>query len=525
MRRVCRLGTARAFIALLVWVGFASAHDAGAATRVALVIGNSDYRDAPRLRNAVNDAEAITERLTGLGFEVLDGTDLEYAAMRRLIREFSDAVAGAELGLFFYAGHGIQVNGKNYLLPIDAALKSEADLDFAAIDVDLVTRQLDRGSATKVLLLDACRDNPFESALTRSMALTRTSSSLGRGLAKIRASGGSLIAFATEPGEVALDGDGVNSPFTTALLKHIGTPGLEINVMMTRVRAEVFKSTDRQQLPWTNSSLIGEVYLMPVIQGDLNVTVAPGAQTAEVLLWQAAEKGGTAAEYEAYLDQFPEGTFAGLAKVRIAALTNGDGAEQTASEPAAETNKEQPEVVAALGPAEVEAAIGLTRSARREIQERLSVLGHDPRGIDGVFGPGTRAAISAWQGTAALPQNGYLTQDQIARVKAQSETGLAAYRAEQVRKREEARKREETRKEAARRQQSTSDPGNTSSAGAGSNTSSKTTGPWRAVAACGNARGTASHTNRQRAMLQAAKACAARGGSPTCCTTGVTVSR
>ena len=308
----------RVLLCILLLV--ASALPAWAEKRVALVIGNSAYTDAPALKNPTSDATEVAAALRRLDFDVIDGTDLDIGTMRARIREFSRRIEGADLALFFYAGHGVQVAGQNYLLPTDAVVERESDLDFSTVNVDLVIRQMERAAKTKIVLLDSCRDNPFETALTRSMGATRSSKALSRGLAPIRAEGGALIGFATDPGDVAYDGEGKHSPFTQALLNHIETPGLEINVMMTRVRADVFKDTNRKQRPWTTSSLIGEVYLKIDNVENVTVTAPAGQADLELAFWSAIANSGDPADFEAYIQQFPEGTFVPLARNRLAAL-------------------------------------------------------------------------------------------------------------------------------------------------------------------------------------------------------------
>lgn len=167
---------------LCFWV---SATAALAERRVALVIGNSAYHSAPQLKNPVGDARAVELALGRLGFEVLLGTDLDIDAMRSLLRAFGLAAEGADLAVFFYAGHGLQVAGHNYLIPVDAVLERESDLDFAAIDLQLVLKQLELASGNSVILLDACRDNPFETRLSRAMGAARSTAALGRGLAPV----------------------------------------------------------------------------------------------------------------------------------------------------------------------------------------------------------------------------------------------------------------------------------------------------------------------------------------------------
>lgn len=288
---------------------------ATAQTKLALVVGNAAYETAPTLRNPVNDAREIAGSLERIGFEVLLGLDQNTDELRDLIRTFGIRADGAELVLFYYAGHGIQVSGRNYLVPVDAVLDHEADLDFAAIDLQLILKQLERTGANRVILLDACRDNPFESRLSRAMGQSRSAASLSRGLAPIETDGGAFIGFATDPGEVAFDGAGIHSPFTEALLRHIETPGLEINAMMTRVRADVFAGTDRLQRPWSSSSLLDDLFL-----ARPETTPESDGLLDEVRAWRAADADGDASAFAAFLDEFPSGVFADQARRKLSEL-------------------------------------------------------------------------------------------------------------------------------------------------------------------------------------------------------------
>lgn len=237
----------------------APAWTAAAADRVALVIGNGRYTATTPLNNPSNDASDVARALRGIGFEVVEGLDLSKRDMEGKIREFSRKLSGARIALFFYAGHALQVDGQNYLLPTDTKLEQAGDLPFDTIDLQVVFRQMETQTQINLVIIDACRDNP----LARNFQRLTRSASVGRGLATVRSPIGSMIAFATEPGNVALDGDGRNSPFTTALLKHIATPGLDISVLMRRIRADVISATNRQQVPWDHSSLVDSVVLVP----------------------------------------------------------------------------------------------------------------------------------------------------------------------------------------------------------------------------------------------------------------------
>jgi hypothetical protein len=230
-----------------------------AGRRVALVIGNGNYTQVPQLPNPPNDAADIAQALRKLGFDVIEGRDVDKKTMEDKIREFGRKLDKADLALFFYAGHGLQVAGKNYLVPTDAKLERPGDLTFEAIDMAVVLEQMESADRVDLVFLDACRDNPFSKSLARSLG-TR-SAAVGQGLAMVQSAVGTMIIYSTQPDNVAQDGAGRNSPFTSALLKHIATPNLEIDSMMKRVRADVIAATQRQQVPWDHSSLVGDVYL------------------------------------------------------------------------------------------------------------------------------------------------------------------------------------------------------------------------------------------------------------------------
>ena len=228
--------------------------------RIALVIGNGDYRFASKLANPVNDATDIVQGLRKLNFEIIEGHDLDKRQMEDKLREFGRKLEGVELAMFFYAGHGIQVGGKNYILPVDAKLERAGDLSLDTIDLSLVLAQMETDKRVNLIFLDACRDNPLAVSFARTLG-TR-SASIGRGLARFHSAVGTMIAYATQPDNVALDGEGRNSPFTAALLRHIGTTGLDISSVMRRVRADVIRETKQRQVPWEYSSLIDEVVLV-----------------------------------------------------------------------------------------------------------------------------------------------------------------------------------------------------------------------------------------------------------------------
>jgi uncharacterized caspase-like protein len=237
--------------------------------QVALVIGNGAYRGASALPNPPNDARAISKTLRAMGFEVAEGIDLDRAGMDNLMREFLLKAPKASIALLFYAGHGIQIDGKNYLVPVDANVTSAQNLTVEMTALDTILASLDDSIRTNIVILDACRDNPLVQEEVKVTVAASRSLKIGTGLAAPGDLGkgatlgaGTLIAFATAPGAVALDGEGANSPFSAALAHHISTPGLEVQQMLTRVRAEVVALTQNKQVPWSNSSLLGDTYLV-----------------------------------------------------------------------------------------------------------------------------------------------------------------------------------------------------------------------------------------------------------------------
>lgn len=233
--------------------------DAQAPRRVALVIGNSNYEAAGRLANPANDAADIAAKLREVGFEVIEGHDLGKRALERKIGEFADALTGAGVGMFFYAGHGIQVGGRNYVLPVDAQLDVPVKLTLEAVPIDEILDIMEQQTAVSLVFLDACRNNPFGQG---GKAADRAARPL-QGLAQFDSTRGSFIAFSTAPGAVALDGTGRNSPFAAALVSHIATPGQSINDLMIAVRRDVVAATRGQQRPWEQGSLIERFEFVP----------------------------------------------------------------------------------------------------------------------------------------------------------------------------------------------------------------------------------------------------------------------
>ncbi len=273
-----------------LWIAFAMlallAGLARAEGRVALVIGNGDYANAGRLANPVNDAEDVAAKLRSLGFTVVDGYNLGKRDLETRIGDFADALEGASSGLFYYAGHGIQVDGRNFIVPTDAHLDIPAKLKLESIPIDDVMDLMQQQAGTAILILDACRNNPFARGLAGGAATTRGVQAAG-GLAQIDGAKGTFIAFSTAPGSVAMDGTGRNSPFAAALLRHMAEPGQSINDLMIAVRRDVVKDTKDFQTPMSWDSLTDRFAFVP--GGAAVANDAPAVPAAPPVDASAAE--------------------------------------------------------------------------------------------------------------------------------------------------------------------------------------------------------------------------------------------
>lgn len=389
-----------------LWAGLLAAPgDSLAGGRVALVIGNSAYKYAPPLNNPVNDATDIAEALERLGFDVIRGLDLDYAGMREQVLRFSDRLSDADVGLFFYAGHGLQVGGRNFLLPVDTRLETEADLDFRTIDLDLLLRNMTYESRTNIVFLDACRDHPLANYLARRKS-TR-SAQISRGLAQVKVGGELFIAFATEPGSVALDGDGRNSPFTRALLDNIERPGTPIQDMMMAVRNQVIEKTNHQQVPWDHTSLRRAFFFVPQSQGAVAPEFAKAAPKEvnpldlEREFWNSIKNSKNPRLFEVYLKRYPDGAFADLAKINLEEF-DASARHPPPSPPPPPDDK----------------AVITDAGLLREIRDRLYELNFDPGPLDGPMGEPALSAIREFQSLNKVePADGQPTNGLLRRLR------------------------------------------------------------------------------------------------------------
>ncbi|MBR0700689.1 caspase family protein [Bradyrhizobium diazoefficiens] len=382
--------------------------------RVAFVVGNGSYKNVAQLPNPPIDAKAMASTLRNVGFEVIEGSNLSRDQMTEKLLDFGRKAQGSDIALFYYAGHGIAVSGTNYLLPVDADIKSEMDVKLgAAINIDLTLEQTMGDAKVKLVFLDACRDNPF-AAKIKSNSATR-SVNVQSGLAEMKSGEGTLIAFATGPGQTALDGqEGNNSPFTRALIDNITKPGVEIQQAMTSVRAQVNEETRKGQLPWGHTNLTGSVYLnqAPTTQvanaaptaSGMMPAAAGGSDGVELEYWRSVKESNKPEELNAYLSAYPNGQFKALALARLAAIKSGPStATRTLNagvDPATFTD-EATQVT--------EDQAGLDKNKRRDVQRRLTALGFDTKPT-GVFDDETRSVLKRWQTARGYPASGYLNK-------------------------------------------------------------------------------------------------------------------
>lgn len=299
--------------------------------RIALVIGNADYDESP-LENPRRDATAIAARFRTLDFEVVEILDGDLRNMQEGLLSFMERIQSGATAVVYYAGHGIQANGRNYLLPVDIALSSENALRFQALEMTDVLEELERsGASTNIVILDACRNNPFERKFRGG----------SRGLAVVDAAAGTLIAYATAPGQVASDGEGTQGLYTGALLTALEVPGLKVEELFKQVRIEVANKSAQQQIPWESSSLTGDFIFNVDSKVDTKTQTASNAtiqgqpaysrtkaQDQDTLLWSSIENSNNIGDFISYLDTYPEGAYASIAKrktMSIETLTDENG--------------------------------------------------------------------------------------------------------------------------------------------------------------------------------------------------------
>lgn len=284
---------------------------------MALVIGNSAYQHTRSLPNPKNDAEAIAKLLGAHDFEVALKLDLDYRGMREAARLFGQTVHDTDIALVYYAGHGLEVGNQNFLIPIDARLARDLDLEFEAITLASILKVVEGARKLKVVILDACRTNPLGDKMIMPERATR---SVGRGLARIEPGGDVLVAYSAKAGTLAQDGPGKHSPYAESLLKHMGTPGLDVLRMFGRVKDAVLLATRQEQVPWIYGSPGGESISLVNAQPKQAVLPATQGPAADELAWGLVKDTKDPAVLRRFVEQFPDSSKRAEAEKRAAML-------------------------------------------------------------------------------------------------------------------------------------------------------------------------------------------------------------
>ncbi len=311
----------RKFVAVLALLFAATWAHVAEARRVALVIGNSRYANVTMLTNPSADALLIARSLREAGFDSVDvRLDLGKTQLDQALQQFGSKADGADVALIYYAGHGIEAGGQNYLIPVDATLARDRDLELEATRLDTLLLMTET-ARLRIIVLDACRNNPFAASMQRSLR----NRAIGRGLAAVEPDGETLVVYAAKAGATAADGEGTNSPFAQALARRLPQPGLEISLLFRAVRDDVLEQTGRTQEPFTYGSLSGTAfYFRPPAerttvptQAALPVVAPPSSDQGELLFWQGAVQANTETAYRDYLSRYPQGLFASLARENL----------------------------------------------------------------------------------------------------------------------------------------------------------------------------------------------------------------
>ncbi|WP_271607559.1 caspase family protein [Bradyrhizobium sp. CCBAU 11434] len=367
--------------------------------RVAFVVGNSNYQNVVALANPANDASAIADLFRKAAFDVVESRrDLKNTDMRRALRDFTEKARDADIAVIYYAGHGMEVDGTNYLIPVDAVLERDTDAYDEAIALDRILQAIEPAKQLRLVILDACRDNPFVKSMKRTVA----SRSLGRGLAGVEPSRpNTLVAFAAKGGSTAMDGDTKNSPFTTALLKYLGTPGLELGKAFRLVRDDVMNATANRQEPFVYGSLGGnDVVLVPA------AAPASAANADTRADYELAERVGTREAWNSFIAAHPNGFYADLAKAQRNKLEQGKPpapvaeAEAKPAPPAAEPVKPAEMVVASRAPADTKSQPSLPPDLPRLLQTELKRVGCKTGEVGGDWDAAARRALAAFNDNA-----------------------------------------------------------------------------------------------------------------------------
>jgi len=377
-------------------------HPALAEKRVALILGNSAYQNAPQLANPVNDAALIAAKLKEAGFDVVDSRhDLSALQTRRALRDFEDNARDADIAVVYYAGHGIEVDGTNYLIPVDARLERDSDVYDEALSLERVLVAVEPARRLRLVILDACRDNPFAKTMKRALA----SRGISSGLAKVEpTSPNTLIAYSAKAGSTAEDGNGKDSPFTIALAGHLTTPGLDVRKAFGFVRDDVLKATSNRQEPFVYGSLGGDDVALvpaPAAPAASAAQAAPGSQADARRDYELAMQVGSRAALEAFLAEYPDGFYASLARSQLDKIAAAPPPAKPAAQVAKMVDKpaDGPSAAAAAAPDKSVNVTALTPGTQpldlnRSVQAELRRVGCLTGDADGNWNASSQRSLS-----------------------------------------------------------------------------------------------------------------------------------
>jgi hypothetical protein len=384
-------------LVLACCVSWLCSQPAFAEKRVALVFGNSAYQNVTRLANPANDSEAMAAMLKGAGFDIVElKRDLRVNEMRRALRDFSDTVRDADIAIVYFAGHGIEIDGINYVIPVDAVLERDIDAYDEAVALDRILTVIEPAKQLRLVILDACRDNPF-----KTMRSTLAARAIGRGLAKVEPnSPNTLIAFAAKAGSTASDGDSSNSPFTAALVKYLPRPGLDLRKAFGFARDDVLKATNNKQEPFIYGSLGGnDLALVPAAEKPAADTSKPIDESRlELAFWESIKNDKNPQLFQAYLNRYPKGVFADIATINLQQQKTAVLKSATVEQPSDKVELSDP-------------------ASLREVRERLYELNFDPGPFDGPLSPAARQAVREFEQANKLASTGEATQGLLRRLR------------------------------------------------------------------------------------------------------------
>lgn len=393
--------------------------EALAEKRVALVIGNSSYKHVAKLTNPTNDATAVANLLRTAGFDVVERKqDLSINDMKRAIRDFTDKTQDADIAVVYYAGHGIEVDGTNYMVPVDAELARDIDVEDETVSLDRIVKVLEPVKRLRLVILDACRDNPFSKTMKRTIG-TR---SIGRGLAKVEVqSSDTLIAFAAKAGFTASDGDGQNSPFASALVNNLGIPGLDLRLAFGRVRDDVLKATGNKQEPFVYGSLGGStVSLVPpkAVAEPVAVTNPPVDMRRD---FELAAQIGTKEAWDQFLSVYSNGLYAGLARAARAKLDAEEAKSEADAKAAAARTDAAAKAAIAKAQADADAAAATAKAeamSKADASAKAAIAKAQAEAKAAVAKAESEAKAAAEKAAAALKSEATLRAEAAAKLEA-----------------------------------------------------------------------------------------------------------